>query len=267
LYRLAAPILAASFALSAALFSLDYFYLPEMNRRQDAIRDEIKGRPVRTYLRPYRQWTAGQSNRIFYHRFFDSENKVLAGINLYDFSPKTFQLRRHISAERARWDATSSMWVFENGWVRFMNGDRVPVFESFESRTFPDLEEDATYFMKEEKQHQQMNWEELRAYIMDLTQSGFDTIRLQVQLQKKLAFPLFAFVMAVLAVPFSMLAGHRGALTGVVLGIALAVCYYALNALFEQLGRANQLTPAIAAWSPSLIFGLSGTYLFTRVRS
>jgi lipopolysaccharide export LptBFGC system permease protein LptF len=53
----------------------------------------------------------------------------------------------------------------------------------------------------------------------------------------------------------------------VVLGIGLAVCYYALNALFEQLGRANQLTPAIAAWSPSLIFGLCGTYLFTRVRS
>jgi lipopolysaccharide export LptBFGC system permease protein LptF len=148
-----------------------------------------------------------------------------------------------------------------------MDGDRVPVFEAFESKTFPDVEEDAGYFMKEEKQHQQMNWEELRAYIQDLTQSGFDTIRLQVQLQKKLAFPLFAFVMAILAVPFSMLAGHRGALTGVVLGIGLAVCYYALNALFEQLGRASQLTPAIAAWSPSLIFGLCGTYLFTRVRS
>jgi lipopolysaccharide export LptBFGC system permease protein LptF len=86
-------------------------------------------------------------------------------------------------------------------------------------------------------------------------------------LHKKLAFPLFAFVMAVLAVPFSLLAGHRGALTGVVLGIALAIAYYALNALFEQMGRANQLTPAIAAWAPSLIFGLSGAYLFVRVRS
>jgi LPS export ABC transporter permease LptG len=268
LYRLAAPILAVSFLLSGLLFSLDYYYLPETNRRQDAIRDEIKGRPVSTYLRPDRQWTAGQGDRIFYHLYFDSANKVLAGINLYDFDPKTFQLRRHISAERARWDEVRSIWVFENGWVRGIEDARVPVYyETFTARSFPDLQEDPAYFMKEDRQHQQMNWEELRAYILDLTQSGFDTIRLQVQLHKKLAFPLFAFVMAVLAVPFSLLAGHRGALTGVVLGIALAIAYYALNALFEQMGRANQLTPAIAAWSPSLIFGLSGAYLFVRVRS
>jgi lipopolysaccharide export system permease protein len=268
LYRLAAPILAVSFLFSGLLFSLDYYYLPETNRKQDAIRDEIKGRPVSTYLRPDRQWTAGQGDRIFYHRFFDSANKVLAGINLYDFDPKTFQLRRHISAERARWDEARSVWVFENGWVRGIKGDQVPLYyETFTERSFPDLQEDPAYFMKEDRQYQQMNWEELRAYILDLTQSGFDTIRLQVQLHKKLAFPLFAFVMAVLAVPFSLLAGHRGALTGVVLGIALAIAYYALNALFEQMGRANQLTPAIAAWSPSLIFGLSGAYLFARVRS
>ena len=112
-----------------------------------------------------------------------------------------------------------------------------------------------------------MNWRELRAYIGDLTQAGFDTVTFQVQLHKKLAFPLFAFIMAVLAVPFSMLAGHRGAFVGVVLGIGLAVAYYSLSAFFEGLGRHSQLSPIIAAWSPSVIFGLSGTYLFSRVRS
>ena len=88
-----------------------------------------------------------------------------------------------------------------------------------------------------------------------------------MQLHKKLAFPLFAFIMGVLAAPFSMLAGHRGAFTGVVLCIGLAVAYYSLNAFFEGLGRHSQLSPVIAAWSPSVIFGLSGTYLFSRLRS
>jgi len=212
LYRLAAPILAVSFLLSGLLFSLDYYYLPETNRKQDAIRDEIKGRPVSTYLRPDRQWTAGQGDRIFYHLYFDSANKVLAGINLYDFDPKTSQLRRHISAERARWDDTRSVWVFENGWVRGIEDARVPVYyETFTTRSFPDLHEDPAYFMKEDRQHQQMNWEELRAYILDLTQSGFDTIRLQVQLHKKLAFPLMAPIIILLAVPCSIMAGTRGA--------------------------------------------------------
>ncbi len=264
LYRLATPVLAAAVVLSGLLFALDYYYLPETNRKQDAIRDEIKGRPVRTFLRPDRQWTAGRHDRIFYHSFFDPEQKILAGVSVYDFDHEPFQLRRHVSAERARWDSRQQAWVFENGWVREIDKGEVTRFEQFKARAFPDVEEEPAYFLKEVRQHQQMNWKELRGYIFDLTQSGFETVRLQVQLHKKLAFPLTAFAMAVLAFPFSMLAGHRGA---VALSIGLAIAYYALNALFEQLGRASQLTPAMAAWAPTLIFALSGAYLFLRVRS
>ena len=267
LYRLATPIFVVSLLLSGLLFAMDQRYLPETNRRQDGIRNEIKGRPVQTYLNPNRQWTFGQSERIFFHRFFDSENNVLAGVNVYDLDPDTFKLHRHIAAQRAHWDNTQSAWVFEEGWVREINGDQVESYEKFESRPFPDIEEGPSHFFKEEKQYRQMNWRELSTYIGDLTQAGFDTVKFQVQLHKKLAFPLFAFIMAVLAVPFSMLAGHRGAFTGVVLCIGLAVAYYSLNAFFEGLGRHSQLSPAIAAWSPSVIFGLSGTYLFSRLRS
>ena len=54
-----------------------------------------------------------------------------------------------------------------------------------------------------------MNYEELRRYIDDLQQSGFDTVRLKVQLQKKIAFPLITLVMAVLAIPVCRLGTPR----------------------------------------------------------
>ena len=266
LYRLAAPIVVISLLVSGGLFWLDQEYLPETNRRQDAIRDEIKGRPVQTYLRPDRQWTFGERDRIFYHSFFDSAQNVLAGVNVYDLDPVKWRLTRHIAAKQARWDEEQQAWIFESGWVREIEGRDIE-FEQFDVRPFPDIEEDPSHFFKEAKEYQQMNWQELAAYIGELTQAGFDTVTLQVQLHKKLAFPMFAFVMAVLAAPFSMLAGHRGGFTGVVLCIALAVAYYSLNAFFEKLGGQSQLTPVIAAWSPSVIFGLSGVYLFTQVRS
>lgn len=266
LYRLATPIFIVALLLSGLLFSMDQRFLPETNRRQDEIRNEIKGGPIQTYLNPDRQWTFGQSDRIFFHSFFDSENNVLAGVNVYDLDAATFKLRRHIRAERANWDPNRNVWVFENGWVRVNPGDEES-YEKFESQPFPDIAEGPSHFFKEAKQYHQMNWQELRAYIVELTQAGFDTVKFQVQLHKKLAFPLFAFVMAVLAVPFSMLAGHRGAFVGVVMCIGVAVAYYSLNAFFEGLGRQSQLSPAIAAWSPSIIFGVSGTYLFSRLRS
>ena len=267
LFRLAAPVLVVSLLVSLGLFALDHRYLPEMNRRQDAIRNEIKNRPVQTYLRPDRQWTFGLRDRIFFHSFFDSETNVLGGVNVYDLDPESFQLRRHVAAHRATWDRNEQVWVFEDGWVREFDGARPTLFEQFERRAFPSIEEGPDHFFKEAKQYRQMNWEELRAYIAELTRAGFDTVKFQVQWHKKFAFPLFAFVMAILAVPFAMLAGHRGAFTGVVLSITLAVAYYSLSAFFESLGGHGQLSPAIAAWSPGMIFALSGAYLFTRVRT
>ena len=64
LYRLAVPILIASGFLSGALFAFDHYYVPEANRRQDALRNEIKGRAVQTYLSPERKWIFGKA-RVF----------------------------------------------------------------------------------------------------------------------------------------------------------------------------------------------------------
>lgn len=267
LYRLATPILVCALGLSGLLFALDHYYLPESNRRQDAIRDEIKGRPVRTFLRADRQWTFGQRDRIFYHQYFDFQKREMAPVFVYDFRLEPFRLSRHISAKRARWDDAQGAWVFEEGWVRNFEDSRVVGFDQFESRAFADIGESPDYFQKEEKQHQQMNWRELEAYILDLTQSGFDTARLKVLWHRKFAFPMFAFAMALLAVPFALLAGHRGALAPTAFSLALAIAYYALSALSEQLGRANQMTPFMAAWAPAMVFGMSGAYLFLRVRS
>ena len=267
LYRLAWPVLAFALLLSGGLFALDHYYLPQTNRRQDAIRDEIKGRPARTYLRPDRQWTFGLRNRIFYHRAFDSTAMTFSGISVYDLREEPFELRRHIAAERAWWSAKRGVWVFERGWMRELEGIHPTRFEQFERREFPDIVEPPDYFLKEDRHDQQMNWRQLQAYIVDLTQSGFDTIRLQVRLHKKLAFPLFAFSMALLAAPFAMLIGRQGAMAPVVFSLGLTIGYYALNALAEQLGRNGQLTPLMAAWAPCLIFALGGAYLFLRVRT
>ena len=85
------------------------------------------------------------------------------------------------------------------------------------------------------------------ASIGDLEQSGFTTVRLKVQLQKKLAFPLITLVMAVLAVPFAASGRKGGALGSVVIAVAIAVVYWVTAGLFEAMGNANQL-PAMLVW-------------------
>ena len=131
--------------------------------------------------------------------------------------------------------------------------------------TFEELNESPQYFKKEIKQSSEMNFRELRRYIEDLQQSGFDVIRLRVQLHKKIAFPLITLVMTLLAVPFALSAGKRGALTGVATAIGIAVVYWIISGLFEAMGNVNQLPAMLAAWSPDIIFALLGGYFLLKV--
>ncbi len=66
-----------------------------------------------------------------------------------------------------------------------------------------------------------MTWWKLERYIADLRQAGFDVARLSVQLQKKISFPLVAPIIILLAVPFSILVGTRGAVGGLALGVGV----------------------------------------------
>ncbi len=268
LYRLATPVLFASLALSAGLFSLDYSsILPEANRRQDALRDEIKGRAPRTYLRPDNKWIYGQGSRIYYYKYYDTRLQAMDGVNVYEFDMHPFRLARHISAQRARWEPTMATWIFENGWSREMKTRVESTGQVFQATTFPELTEPPSYFLKEAILDKQMNFAQLSAYIGRLRQSGFDTVHLRVQLAKKFSVPLFAFIMALISVPFAFLTGSRGAMAGVGVSLGVAVAYWSLGQLFEQLGNVNQLPPEIAAWAPDALFAVAALYLLTRLRT
>ena len=265
IYRIVTPLLVASAILSAGLFFADQFYLPHANKRQDALRNQIKGKPAQTYLNPDRKWIFGQHSDIYYYELFDSDRDQFGRLAVFQFDPATFQLTKRIYADRAHWEETLQRWVCTQGWERDLRGPAIDNYHTFEVATFPFVSEPPTYFKKEVKQSSEMNYEELRRYIRDLQQSGFDVVRLRVQLQKKLAFPIITLVMAVLAIPFSLSAGRRGAITGIAVAVGIAVVYWTVAGLFEAMGNISQLPPVLAAWSPDLIFALVGGYLVLKV--
>jgi LPS export ABC transporter permease LptG len=264
-YRVVLPVLVMAGVVATGLFFFDQLYLPQLNKKQDALRNQIKGKPPQTYLRPDRKWIFGQHSTIYYYEFFDPDQNRFGSISAFEFDPHTFQLTRRVYAERAYWSNTLQRWVFENGWQRDFQGSTVTDYHPFEVATISELSEPPSYFKKEVKQSLEMNYEELRHYINDLAQSGFDVVRLRVQLHKKFAFPVMTFVMAVLAVPFALRGGRRGALTGIAMAVGIAVVYWIGMGFFEAMGDANQLPPVMAAWSPDLLFGLVGGYLLLKV--
>jgi LPS export ABC transporter permease LptF/LPS export ABC transporter permease LptG len=264
-YRVLVPVLVIAVMLSISLFFSEQLYLPYTNKRQDALRSRIKGKPPQTYLNPDRKWIFGRHSNIYYYQLFDSERDQFGSLAEFQFDPATYRLTRRIYADQAHWENSLQRWVCTQGWERDLRGAAIENFRQFDVATFASMSEPPSYFKKEVKQSSEMNYEELRRYIHDLEQSGFDVVRLRVQLQKKLAFPMIALVMAVLAISFSLSAGRRGAIAGVATAVGIAVVYTVVSNLFEAMGNVSQLPPVLAAWSPDLIFGLLGGYLILKV--
>jgi len=123
------------------------------------------------------------------------------------------------------------------------------------------------YFKKEVRMADQMTYVELKHYVMDLKQSGFDVSSLTVDLYRKLSFPLVSFIMAIIGIPFSFKTGKRGAFYGIGLCVTVGIFYWATFELFDKLGGINRLSPVIAAWFPNLIFGLGGLWMMLRVKT
>ena len=264
LYRLALPLLAAGMVLAATLVVLDDVYLPYANQRQDALRNQIKGKPPQTYLRPQR-WIFGESSKVYNYDVFEPTQNLFGGLTVLELDPTTFQVRRRVFASRARWSDAEKVWILEGGWVRDFDGDRITSFEPFKIRDLPELTEPPSYFNREFLQAFQMSWRDLRTYIDGLQQAGYDVAALTVQWHRKLAFPLMAPISMLVAIPFAFYVGTRGAVGGIAIGVSIGIGYFLLVKLLDSMGGIGQLPPFLAGWSPDLAFFFLGLYFFLKM--
>ena len=264
LFRLAVPLLLAGLALAVTLVLLDDTYLPYANQRQDALHNQIKGRPPQTYAHPQR-WIFGENSKIYNYDVFDSKQNLFGGLSVLELDLTDFHLRRRIFATRARWSEPQKVWVLENGRIRDFSDGSVTRFESFAAAAPVELNEPPSYFNREVRQAFQMNLSELESYIEGLHRAGFNVATLVVQWHKKIAYPLMAPVSILLAMPFAFLVGTRGAIGGVALGVGIGVAYWAIAALLEAMGGVGQLPPFLAGWSPDIIFFFLGMYFFFKM--
>ena len=258
LYRASAAVIALSLVFSAAIFGLEQRVLAHANRKAEVIDAKIRNRTPRVFDALRRQWVIGRDGAIYHYTYFNPERRELAGLRIYRPAPDAWRLRSEITTERAE---------FNNGWVG--QNVRIGDFSGPATRwTFSERRplalEPPEYFETEQPVAEMMSVGELRAYVKELSASGLNVAALSVELQRKMAFPFVTLVMTLLAIPFGVSTGRRGALYAVGLGIVLALSYWILTSLFVALGKGGLLTPWLAAWSPNiLVLGASGVMFLT----
>jgi LPS export ABC transporter permease LptG len=264
LYRMSLPIILMGAMLSGIVYVMQDYVLPWTNRRQDEYHDMIRNKAPQTYRDPYRKLVMGTGNRLYHYTFFDPGLSTFGNLTIMVIDPETFKVRERLFAKRATWNGTN--WILEEGWHRRFAADGKIHKETYNHKPLFEMDP-PSYFKREVRETDQMNYAELRRYVNDLRSSGFDVGRLTVELYRKLSFPMVSFIMALIGVPFSFKTGRKGAFYGIGFCLAVGIIYWSTFELFGKLGGINQLSPFVAAWFPNIIFGASGFWMMLRMKT
>jgi LPS export ABC transporter permease LptG/LPS export ABC transporter permease LptF len=264
LYRLAVPVILVGTLVSGACFSLQEYLLPYANRRAAELEDEIKKRPVQSHNVLDRKWMMGEGQQIYNYAYYDPNRRSFSGLSVLRYRLEPFGIAERLYAREAQWESEAGAWSFKKGWRRnFDEGGRQQSFERLSISTM----EPPSYFIKEEKESDQMTYLELTQYVRDLEKAGFDVVPLEVDRQAKFSFPLAAMVTVLIGVPFSFTPGKKGALYGIGIGIGIGLAYYVTTRIFVFMGETAMLPPFIAAWAPNVLFSVAALYGLFNVRT
>ena len=272
LYRTALPLIAFAAIASAVLFGMEESVLATANRQADRLKHIIRTGSPQTFDVLNRKWLIGRNGEVYHYQYYDPRRRELNGLSVFTFDPQTHELATRRFAAVAVNDpdradpSTTAHWHVDHGWLRtFGPRSQVTSFETLEATTI--ALEAADYFVTEAPPPERMTFGQLRKYITELRASGYDVLDHEVGLYRKTAFPFVTLVMTLIAVPFAVSTGRRGAMYGVGVGIVLALVYWTMISVFAAFGAGGLIAPMLAAWAPNLIFGAAAMFLLLTVRT
>ncbi|MGE0591183.1 MAG: LPS export ABC transporter permease LptG [Vicinamibacterales bacterium] len=267
LYRVALPMLAVALLAGGLLFALEESVLGPANREAGAIRHQINGGSPQAFGVLSRRWAVGSHDAIYHYTAFDPAARTLTGITVYGFADSMARLASRTWIERAAAvEEGAADWQVSDGWRReFEPSGDTKAFEPLGARRM--TLEPVSFFSTERPDPAFMSYTQLRHYITQLQASGFDVSQQQVALARKISFPFVTLIMTLIAVPFAVTTGRRGAMYGVGVGIVLAISYWTAISVFAALGGGGLVAPVLAAWAPNLLFGAGAGYLLLTVRT
>jgi lipopolysaccharide export system permease protein len=112
-----------------------------------------------------------------------------------------------------------------------------------------------------------MGFKELGRFIASMERSGADVNELRVERMLKIAIPITCVVILLFGAPLATSTQRGGAAYGVGLSLATTVIFLMLIQLTKGIGGKGMIPADLAAWLPSMIFGVVGLILFARVRT
>lgn len=255
--KLAYPFAIIGIALSILAFLTSEVIAPDFSRRALELKNRMKGTVRQASFQEGSLWMKGTDGSPVKIDLFSADKMSAQGIDIFIFG-KAF-LTKRIIAEKGNWNG--SIWVLENvtlydigtGTIRELLTMDYPQLES------PDL------FAEDIKKPEEMGISELYRYAQRLKKAGFNNLKLIVDLNSKVTFPLINIFMMLIGISLSARVRLGGGLINAGLGLLISLAYWFSYTFMLSLGYATIIPPALSAWIIPCAFGALSGYLFWKI--
>jgi lipopolysaccharide export system permease protein len=256
LYRFAIPPIVLSAAVAVCALCLGEFVLPQAARRAEFLEETYLegGKSARTISMT---WSRPDLGRTYVIRRYDPEARLGEEIMITKRVGRT--VVKKIEADKVSWDAQRQEWMLEKAVVVKVEGEtetrrEVELLPALIDETPEELEVGR-------RPADEKSFRELRGELVRRARSGLVYPEKWVDLHSKIALPITNFIIFFLAMPFALKVKRGGMAASFGISLAIGVAYMSLFEIGQALGRAQYLTPWIAAWAPNAIFFVAGLYL------
>lgn len=252
------PFIAAGLLLSIFAFVTSEAIAPVFSQKASDLQNRLEGKKKKSAFSDGAIWLKSKDGSPVKIDLYAAEERIARGVSIFitggDF------LKEQIIAQEAFWDGKT--WILKN--VRKYHVETGEIEKigrmEYEGLEAPDL------FAKELKTPEEMGIYELYAYIQRLKDAGFSSLKLTVDLNSRISFPLINIFMMLLGIALSTRAKTGGGLVSAGLGLLISLIYWIGYTFSLSFGYAGIMPPVLASWTVPFLFGAFAVYLFSTIQ-
>lgn len=279
LFRFLAPFIIICLGISIFQLYFNGWIVPEATKQKLAIESKYLNKSSnKTPL--YDFYYRDNPLRNVNIQYYDASAKEGSNIYIEDFSSLTQpRMTQRTEAKKLVWDSTNNKWQLISGFVRIINqSDPIKYNDKSNSNTtnveiqkFDTLSIDLSLthneIVKLRKSVDEMNYDELKEYILLLQKGGKDVRFQLIKYYSDYAFAFADFIVILFAVPFASIRKRGGLAIQLTAAMLVSFFYMVFTQVGQTIGYVANLNPEFAGWLPNIIFLIAGIFIILRTRT
>jgi lipopolysaccharide export system permease protein len=259
-YRMISPIF-----LGALIATLAGLVLGEINPRANRRKLELlQTQKFSSTNERYNFAYASEGGRVYKVQNLHVDRGLMEGISIERKGKGPGYPTFIVSAADATYDAKKG-WKLGKGSMHVLTDSTHNVTYTFESMRDHRMIERPKDLTVASRAPADMEYRELGRFIGAMERSGSDVSELKVERMLKIVIPVTSIVILLFGAPLATSTQRGGAAYGIGISLGTTVIFVMLVQMMKAFG--GIIPPDLAAWLPSILFGIFGIILFARVRT